>query len=93
MEVFKACILESNQAALYAEPDAFGPCTILEIGEYLTAESLGIEGGAIRAIEVGTRVEAQACSDENMKGECVDLKESMSRIGLSTIKSLRVRFR
>jgi hypothetical protein len=91
MKVWNVCVRRENQVALFGEPNAFGPCTIREVGEYLTAETLKIEGGAIRSIEMGLLVEARACSDENMNGECVDIKERMNVTW--TIRSLTVRAR
>lgn len=94
MKVWNVCVPRDNQVALFSEPNAFGPCTIREVGEYLTAESLKIEGGAIRSIKVGWLVEARTCSDENMNGECVDIKERGPEYNVPwTIRSLTVRLR
>jgi hypothetical protein len=89
MKVWNVCARRENQVALFKHLDSFGPCIIREIGEYPAAKSLEIEGGAICSIDVGPGVEARACSDQNMQGECVDAKGKMNVSW--TIKSLKVR--
>ncbi|HVO83108.1 MAG TPA: hypothetical protein VMU60_01665 [Syntrophobacteria bacterium] len=83
MMVWNECTLRCDQVALFGEPDTFGPCSTREVGEYMR------EGGASRSIEVGALVEARTCSEENMKGECVDVK-GRTHVN-STIGSLTVR--
>lgn len=68
------CRPEPNQAGVFELPGAFGACTIRDVGEYLTAKSVGVGGGLGSSLLLGSGVQARTCTEENLRGDCVDVK-------------------
>jgi len=73
--VWEYCYPKANQVGIFDERDAFGACTIREVGEYLTSDALRIDGALGGAsVLLGSDVQARRCSDANLKGDCVDAR-------------------
>ncbi len=91
MKVWNVCVPRDDQVALFAEKNGSGPCTILAAGEYLTEESVTIQGDATRSMWIGSAMEVRVCTEANLEGECEDI--TGKRNATSTVKSLKVRLR
>ena len=72
--VRKYCRPESNQVGVFEVQGGFGACIIRDIGEYLTAKSISVEGVLGSSLLLGSDVQARTCTQENLRGDCVDVK-------------------
>ncbi len=65
------CVPKDNQAAFSTNSNYQGSCSVLGIGDYPTATSIGLPNDSISSLRVGSGVQVYACRDENFAGSCV----------------------
>jgi murein DD-endopeptidase MepM/ murein hydrolase activator NlpD len=94
-----ACLLNSNQVAVFAGTDFQGACSLLNIGDYKDGTALGNVGdNQTNSIQVGSGVQATLFSDANFtgRGETIladDANLADNRIGANMVSSVKVQAR
>ncbi|HYH08198.1 MAG TPA: hypothetical protein VEK11_14175 [Thermoanaerobaculia bacterium] len=65
-----ACMPGPNEVSLYLHSQYEGPCVVKPVGEYATAQAMGIANDAVSAARVGANVQLVLCADPQYGGYC-----------------------
>lgn len=90
------CVPGPNEVSLYMHAPYEGPCTVRALGEYATAQSMGLANDSLSAARVGANVQLLACVDTNFAKDCETFTANVpdffrTRIGNDRISSVKVR--
>jgi hypothetical protein len=90
-----ACAPGANQASFFVDTDFLGQCVVKNLGQYPTAEAIGLPNDSISSIRVGPGAQAVVCKDVNYGGDCILITSDVrfitsGRVGNDDITSLKV---
>jgi hypothetical protein len=94
-EVAAQCNPGPGHAAFFVDANYHGQCVVLAIGDFPTAESIGLPNDSISSIRVGTGTQVYACRDHYFQGTCELITTDVPglgnhTVGNDTITSLKV---
>jgi hypothetical protein len=69
-EAAAQCNPDPTHAAFFVDDHYHGQCIVLAIGEFPTAESIGLPNDSITSIRLGAGTEVYACRDHHFQGIC-----------------------
>jgi hypothetical protein len=86
------CMPKMGEAALFKHPEFLAPCVIRTIGDYATAEAIGLSDNSIAAVRLGPGVQVCACESAAFAGTCRVFVNDAPGVGSHTgiISSVRV---
>ncbi|HTN78316.1 MAG TPA: hypothetical protein VMK16_01485 [Acidimicrobiales bacterium] len=90
-----SCQPGDGQVAFFVDADFLGSCVVKDVGDYPSAETIGLPNDSISSIRVGNDAQAILCTDAGFKGDCILLTSSTSfihgdRVDNDQITSARV---
>lgn len=84
-----------GQAAFFQHQGFLKPCSVRNMDDYFTAQSLGIAEDSASSVRVAANTQAVVCSDSSFGGRCIVLSSdtanlATTQIGTDTLSSARV---
>ena len=89
------CMPGNNQVSFYTNADYLGACVVKGIGDYPSADAIGLPNDSISSVRLGPGVQVVLCKDSGFQGDCIVQTASTnylngSRVGNDQVSSAKV---
>lgn len=84
------CIARPGQVAFFVNDDMVGPCSVRGIGDYPTADAIGIANDSMSSVIVGSGAQVALCVDTNYGNDCQKFTTNDGHLGNDRIGNDRV---
>jgi hypothetical protein len=80
-----ACTPGAGQVSFFVDANFGGACVTKGIGNYATADAIGLPNDSISSVKLGPGTQVELCKDVNFGGDCILLTQSSSFINDSQV--------